>query len=89
MLLPEELEFVLYGLALRHRESRDAERSVRRLARVPHRGFGDYPGLRRIRARVSAIVMRIRQVVEFQSHARDGIVGTWHDEQAIVVELLI
>ena len=65
------------------------KRPARRLARMPDHRFGDDPGLLGIRAGISTIVVRIGQIVEFQAHAGDGVVGAGYDEEPIVVELLV
>lgn len=56
---------------------------------MPYHRFSHDPGFLGIRPRISAIVVRIGQMVEFQAHAGNGVVGAGYDEQPIVVELLV
>ena len=53
---------------------------------MPDHGLGDDPRLLGIGPGVAAIVMRVRQIVEFEAHAGDGVKGARHDEQPVVVE---
>src|SRR5260370_23305131 len=56
---------------------------------MPNDGLGYDPRLLEIRASVAAVVMGVRIVVELQSHAGDRVVRTGHDEETVVVELLV
>ena len=85
----EKLKLLENRLTLGNRKGRDAQRLFRICSSVANDRLGYRLCLLWVRSGGATIIGGFLQMAELQSHAGDGIIGTGHDEELVLVELAV